>query len=664
MSRRSARCSERAQHVAPQHLDHAIHSPRRDSFFLSAQQLQGEPRPLAPLGVRLVTSGIAMPVTFAEASALSPVGSPETLAFTAETFTALVPANAARGDFAAILQNLQSLPIVANVEEVHGQDAGIVKAPVSGDTTVPSDLPQFKVDIALPAQDITTPIRLGDQHPQAAGSEPTGNEFAPLLPVLANPQSVSDGLPIETSESLPREPAAANDQLQAAFPDDKPALPAFLAARLPASPVIAESLEPTQPIIAVRAADADDALDENQNAPFCIALQPPVVPHVPETPTQPAPTLIPQQAAPTAHVPVAVGSAGIGKSVPRLPLPAGVSAERLTAIQRSQQASRPAANVVADALPGDQPLPQAAVIAPESENAPAAAVLNEPLPEHVDVSAPASELQQAVPSTEVVPSEQPLSAEATIAELPALPASAPVDERIMSHVDMQSSVDAVAIPVTAEVVERVDTAVIESTVQPTAPAETHPKHTAPFRSMNRVQAREGRRPAAENPATAPAIELATESIDAVTDIETRIDTLDPAQQVVEAVLSRVEVSTENSTDRYEFRLDPPDLGEVVVEFQRTAQGEVSVRVSAAHPATQALLEQHAGRIENSLQDQGLDLSRFDFGSQSSADGRSQQDDPSARPNVAEWLAGRVPTSKSTPVNTNTSQRDSSIRYRA
>lgn len=83
-------------------------------------------------------------------------------------------------------------------------------------------------------------------------------------------------------------------------------------------------------------------------------------------------------------------------------------------------------------------------------------------------------------------------------------------------------------------------------------------------------------------------------------------------QVVAETIRQVSLREEPGTQRFQMRLDPPELGELTISIHRSSAGDISVHVAAASTETHALLERHAGDIAQSLNDQGLSLSSFDL----------------------------------------------------
>ncbi|SFI37028.1 flagellar hook-length control protein FliK [Planctomicrobium piriforme] len=66
------------------------------------------------------------------------------------------------------------------------------------------------------------------------------------------------------------------------------------------------------------------------------------------------------------------------------------------------------------------------------------------------------------------------------------------------------------------------------------------------------------------------------------------------------------------SQRFQIRLDPPHLGEVVIDISRGSDGQYDISVSAASPETHALLEQQSADITQALTDQGMSLNGFDL----------------------------------------------------
>jgi flagellar hook-length control protein FliK len=114
----------------------------------------------------------------------------------------------------------------------------------------------------------------------------------------------------------------------------------------------------------------------------------------------------------------------------------------------------------------------------------------------------------------------------------------------------------------------------------------------------------------------------------------------------------VEIATQarDGKNRFEIRLDPPELGRIDVRLDVDKQGNVTSRLMVERADTLDLLRRDASGLERALSDAGLKTSdnglQFSLRDQSFAGGSGQRDAP--LPNAARVV---VPTSDSTPIDT-------------
>lgn len=86
-------------------------------------------------------------------------------------------------------------------------------------------------------------------------------------------------------------------------------------------------------------------------------------------------------------------------------------------------------------------------------------------------------------------------------------------------------------------------------------------------------------------------------------------------QIVTHTLAESRLVEHGGSQRFQIRLDPPDLGGLTIEIHRHSTGQVSVSMTTASPETHSLLEKKTHEIAQALQDQGLPLSQFDLSHQ-------------------------------------------------
>jgi flagellar hook-length control protein FliK len=101
-----------------------------------------------------------------------------------------------------------------------------------------------------------------------------------------------------------------------------------------------------------------------------------------------------------------------------------------------------------------------------------------------------------------------------------------------------------------------------------------------------------------------------------------------SSQVSQAVLEHFENQSAQKSDALTVRLDPPELGEMVIEISRANDG-LAVRVTAREPVTMDMLLARGREIEVQLRGGKMDLSSLEFLSPGMSGGGSSQD-PSSR----------------------------------
>ncbi len=89
------------------------------------------------------------------------------------------------------------------------------------------------------------------------------------------------------------------------------------------------------------------------------------------------------------------------------------------------------------------------------------------------------------------------------------------------------------------------------------------------------------------------------------------NSVDIAQQIAARSLSEAEVLDPGDSSRFRIRLDPPELGKLLVELHKTAQG-TTVTVTAADPATQQLLRDSLQQLNQSHSDDAGIFETLDF----------------------------------------------------
>ncbi|MEP3482279.1 MAG: flagellar hook-length control protein FliK [Fuerstiella sp.] len=108
------------------------------------------------------------------------------------------------------------------------------------------------------------------------------------------------------------------------------------------------------------------------------------------------------------------------------------------------------------------------------------------------------------------------------------------------------------------------------------------------------------------------------------------ESLSLPRQIAARVIGEAEVLETGDASRFRMRLDPPELGSVMIEMQKTASG-TTITVTAADPATQQLLQDSLQQLNQSGSEEAsvfenldFDLSNGDQGDSPDRDGKKSQ----------------------------------------
>ncbi len=96
-----------------------------------------------------------------------------------------------------------------------------------------------------------------------------------------------------------------------------------------------------------------------------------------------------------------------------------------------------------------------------------------------------------------------------------------------------------------------------------------------------------------------------------------------SQQVLQALATYEAELPANGARSFELLLDPPELGRLLLQMSRTANG-VEVRIAAENEAVRAILESTGQDLQQSLQLSGFDLGQFSGSSSNSAFGGGEE----------------------------------------
>lgn len=99
------------------------------------------------------------------------------------------------------------------------------------------------------------------------------------------------------------------------------------------------------------------------------------------------------------------------------------------------------------------------------------------------------------------------------------------------------------------------------------------------------------------------------------------------EQLTRQLVQQINLTEAEGVQKFQMRLDPEDLGEMVIEIHRNEKGELQIHVSADSPETRALIENQTKQIAGSLENQGVVLTEFNVlpnGADSSGENLQQQ----------------------------------------
>lgn len=105
------------------------------------------------------------------------------------------------------------------------------------------------------------------------------------------------------------------------------------------------------------------------------------------------------------------------------------------------------------------------------------------------------------------------------------------------------------------------------------------------------------------------------------------------QQIVEQAIPEFPTVQQQESQSFTIRLDPPELGEVVIEMKKSEDG-VAMRVTATVPATQLLLDQNQHELSQSMHEFQGDLNLEFGGNEQSTNSHQSQSEFVSEP---EWF---------------------------
>ncbi|WP_437191310.1 flagellar hook-length control protein FliK [Planctomicrobium sp. SH527] len=99
------------------------------------------------------------------------------------------------------------------------------------------------------------------------------------------------------------------------------------------------------------------------------------------------------------------------------------------------------------------------------------------------------------------------------------------------------------------------------------------------------------------------------------------------EQITQQLVQQINLTDAEGVQKFQMRLDPEELGGMVIEIHRNEKGELQIQVSADSPETRAMVENQTKQISSSLQNQGVALTEFNVlqhGTESFGDSQHQQ----------------------------------------
>jgi len=122
-----------------------------------------------------------------------------------------------------------------------------------------------------------------------------------------------------------------------------------------------------------------------------------------------------------------------------------------------------------------------------------------------------------------------------------------------------------------------------------------------------------------------------------------------ADQLSESIAAWCARTPNEQGVRFELRLDPPELGRVVIRLQKS-KGKVTARLLVTNEAARVTVERELPALQQSLEEAGVNLDEFDLSQHSEHRWDERPDD--GRLPVVHWAQGaEAGTSPSTPVQT-------------
>ena len=103
------------------------------------------------------------------------------------------------------------------------------------------------------------------------------------------------------------------------------------------------------------------------------------------------------------------------------------------------------------------------------------------------------------------------------------------------------------------------------------------------------------------------------------------ESLSLPRQIAARAIGEAEVLETGDSSRFRIRLDPPELGSVLVELQKSASG-TTITVTAAEPATQQLLQDSLQQLNQSDSDEASVFENLDFDLSNGDQGESPDHD--------------------------------------
>lgn len=371
-----------------------------------------------------------------------------------------------------------------------------------------------------------------------------------------------------------------------AIPADSPAIPVTASAAKPAQSVPAGSIHPDSaetPVLATNVLTGSDAAKPSMTESLAQRLQSATLPAANTTADVPVSSAIAATSGDKVpSAPKVAGLAGGGEVAAGSSLRSAAESPVLGTASRGEvRVEAAAASESAAVVKTGQQLPPGEAVQPLAAGAGATTPSVSPLADHRSQPIPAAD--SAAPTTETPEPESRKASSESMTELQGLTEKS--DGRASSQGDgrEQRQPHTALPPVRVETADAAAPGLLSRAAATAIPAEIHevdPIATPGSSDTNSAMAI-GQGLTSSTATVAPGVLSPA--------LQSFLNPLEIAEQLATEVSRRVETSVVDGQERFTMRLDPPELGELVISMRRTASG-IELHVEAADPATMNLIQ--------------------------------------------------------------------------